>query len=347
MTTALGPVALQRPYLWHPTHGGAFPADDLLGVDGFLTRHARRLVTLAGIDHSFARAQQVLDEFCGWTVDDELIRQTTHAEAKRAATHRPDRPDAASFATAEGEVEVLIDAGKVNTLDGWRDIKLALFLKRKAGSPATPDEWDQRNLPAPTVRSVIAAIEEAEAFGERLRRESDRLGVTTTPAVTVLGDGAEWIWNLAADHLPQATGVLDIYHLLDHVNRAMTAMGGTAETIQNRCEAGRRAVLSEGKLGLEKWLGGVFAAFPSDAATDPLVDLAGYAAKHPTRLGYAERLAAGRSIGSGAVEGGIKQLVNLRMKRTGARWRVEHVGPLVELRAVSQTAAWQSLWVAV
>ncbi len=347
MTTALGPVAVHRPYLGHPAAGGAFPADDLLGVDGFLTRHARRLVTLAGIDHSFARAQQVLTEFCGWTVDDELIRRTTHAEARRAAESRPDRPDAAAFATAAGEVEVLIDAGKVNALDGWRDVKLALFLRRNAGSPATPDEWDQRDLPAPTVRSVVAAIEEAEAFGARLRRESDRLGVTTTPAVTVLGDGAEWIWNLAADHLPQAAGVLDIYHLLDHVNRAMTAMGGTAEAIRGRCEAGRRAVLSEGKAGFERWLGGAFAAVPPDAATDPLVDLAGYATQHPTRVGYAERLAAGRSIGSGAVEGGIKQVVNLRMKRTGARWRVAHVGPLAELRAMSQTPAWPSLWVAV
>ena len=35
------------------------------------------------------------------------------------------------------------------------------------------------------------------------------------------------------------------------------------------------------------------------------------------------------------VEGAIKQLVNRRMKRTGARWRVEHVGPLVELVALA------------
>jgi hypothetical protein len=58
-------------------------------------------------------------------------------------------------------------------------------------------------------------------------------------------------------------------------------------------------------------------------------------------------LAGGRSIGSGAVEGAIKQQVNLRMKRTGARWRTEHVGPLVELRALSYSPEWQALWTAV
>ncbi|MBN9521632.1 hypothetical protein J0H58_24455 [bacterium] len=42
-------------------------------------------------------------------------------------------------------------------------------------------------------------VEEADRFGGRLRAEADRLGVTTAGAVTVLGDGAEWIWNLAAE----------------------------------------------------------------------------------------------------------------------------------------------------
>ncbi len=327
-----------------PTESGRFTADELLGLDGFLTRHARRLVTLAGIEHSFARAQQVLAEFCGWDVDDEVIRQTTHAEARRVAEQRPERNDAWPFAQAEGEIEVLIDAGKVNTRTGWRDVKFGLFLKRKPGPAATPAGWDERHLPPPTTRAVVAAIEEAESFGARLRRESDRLGVTTAPAVTVLGDGAEWIWNLASEHLPQAAGVLDMYHLMEHVSGAMKAMGGAGDAIRTRCDAARQVVLSEGKPGLERWLGAVFAGYPPERATEPLLDVAAYVAKHPTRLGYAERLAAGRSIGSGVVEGGIKQLLNLRMKRTGARWRAEHVGPLVELRAASQTALWPSLW---
>ena len=56
-----------------------------------------------------------------------------------------------------------IDAGKVNTGTGWRDVKLAVFAKREAGPPATPDEWADRDLPAPTARAVVAAVEEAAA----------------------------------------------------------------------------------------------------------------------------------------------------------------------------------------
>jgi hypothetical protein len=345
--TALGPVRLDREYSWRRGDGGAFRADHALGIEGFLTRQATRLLVLAGVEHSFARAQQVVKEFCGWQVDDEVIRQATHAQARRAAIARPDRGDVPRFARAKGVVEVLIDAGKVNTRDGWRDVKIGLFCKREVGASATPEEWDTRTLPGPSVRTVRAAIEGCDEFGIRLREESDRLGVTTDNDVTVLGDGAEWIWNLAADHWPQAAGVLDVYHALEHVSDAVKgAFGDATEATNEQTRTGRAALVAEGKLGLERWLAGVLATAPSHVSTAPLLGLAAYLAKHPTRVDYAQRLALGRSIGSGAVEGTIKQEVNLRLKRTGARWRVEHVGPLVELRALSHTPDWQTLWAA-
>lgn len=345
MTTALGAVTVTREYSWHPADGGVYRADLALGLDGFLTRQATRLVTLAGVEHSFARGQQVLQEFCGWQVDDEVIRRTTHAEAKRAQTQRPTRGDAAAFAATAAPVEVLIDAGKVNTQDGWRDVKLAVIQRRNEGDPATPAAWDTRTLPTPTHRTVVAAVEECQAFGQRLRGETDRLHVTTTADVTVLGDGAEWIWNLAEDHLPQAANVLDIYHAVEHISDAAKAVwgDGTPATLTHT-EAARQALLADGKAGFERWLAAASAAVPDGVAPDPLIAAAAYLAKHPTRLGYAGRLAAGRSIGSGAVEGAIKQLVNLRLKRTGARWRVDHVGPLVELRAFSHSPEWNPHW---
>ncbi len=147
MTTALGPIRVTRGYSWHPGDGGAFRADTAPGIDGFLTRQATRLATLAGVEHSFARAQQVLAEMCGWSVDDDVIRRATPAEARRAADGRPARGDAAPFPRAAGGVEVLIDAGKVNTLGGWRDVQIGLFVKRAAGAPAAPTDWDARAPP--------------------------------------------------------------------------------------------------------------------------------------------------------------------------------------------------------
>lgn len=343
--TAVGRVRLARGYF--AGRDERLPADGVLGVDGYLSVAASRMAVLAGVRQSFARAEQLLAELSGWELDDEVIRQATHRAAKQARQGRPGRGDAARFAEAEGHVEVPIDAGKVNTTEGWRDVKLAVFAKRQEGEAATPQQWDERELPPPAARAVVAGVEEASAFAARLRAEADRLGVTEAADVTVLGDGAEWVWNLAAEVVPQAAGVLDVYHALEHVADATRAVfGDGTPDAQARLDQGRQALLAGGKAGIEAWIGQAFEAAPAGVATEALLVLAAYLAKHPTRLGYAARLARGRSIGSGLVEGSVKQLINLRMKRTGARWLVEHVAPLVELTALADSPEWPHYWAA-
>ena len=343
--SAVGRIRLRRGYRVVGRDGG-YPADAVLGIGGYVSGHAQRMATLAGLQRSFAHAESLLGELCGWRLDDNTIRQLTHAAAKRAQQERATRADAGPFADAAGDPEVAIDAGKVNTTDGWRDVKVAVICKREAGEAATPGEWDSRELPAPTIRSVVAAIEEAEHFRTRVRRETDRLGVTTATACSVLADGAEWIWHLAGAVLPQASGVLDIYHALGHVGAAVKEVWGEAPEGERHRSAGTRALVSGGKEGIERWIGEAMASAPEGRPTDALLGLAAYLANHPRHLDYAVRLSRGQSIGSGQVEGAIKELVNLRLKRTGARWRWEHVGPLVELIALSDTPEWHRLWTA-
>jgi hypothetical protein len=344
--TAVGRIRLRRLYVT-TAGGGRFPADDVLGIDGALSVGARRMATLAGLQQSFAKAEQLLAELSGWELDEETIRLLTHAAAKAAAHGRGGRADGGRFAQAGGAIEVPIDAGKVNTTEGWRDVKMAVFCKREAGPPATPADYAQRELPAPRVRTLIADIVEAERFAGRVRQEADRLRVTAEPDISVLADGAEWIWKLAEEVFPQAAEVLDVYHAVEHIAAATKAVWGegTREAAA-QLEAGRTALVSAGKAGWERWLAGAFVEVPAGQSADPLLTLAAYLAKHPTRVNYADRLAAGRTIGSGQVEGAIKQRVNLRLKRTGARWRAEHVGPLVELIDLSSTPEWHHHWAA-
>jgi hypothetical protein len=345
--TAVGRVRLSRQYV-SSAEGGDFPADAEIGVNGYLTRGAERMAVLAGARDSFARAQTTLKELAGLELDDDVIRQLTHAAGKRLSETRAERADAERFAAAEGVLEAQIDAGKVNTLGGWRDIKLAVFCRRTLGESATPAQWSERDLPTPTIRTVVANIEEAGAFAQRVRRETDRLGMTTADDVTVLGDGAEWIWNLAADVLPQAKGLLDIYHAVEHLSDAVKALWGpeSSESATYR-DAGRKALLAGGQGGLQRWIAKAFTVLPAGASGEELRNLAAYFAPHPKHLNYASRLRDGRSIGSGLIEGSVKQLVNRRMKLTGARWRVEHVGPLVELAAIIDTPTWDECWLSV
>ncbi len=171
--TALGAVTVGRVYfVCRDCRDGRYAGDARLGIDGFLTA-ARRLVCLAGGQRSFANAEMLLRELCGWQVSDERIRHACHAEAGRIAAWRAKsrRP---RFSPSARAAEFQTDATKVNTDTGWRDLKIGVFARRKAGPAGSPDDWNQRELPGPTARLAFGAIEgigipgPAGAWAERL-----------------------------------------------------------------------------------------------------------------------------------------------------------------------------------
>ena len=239
-----------------------------------------------------------------------------------------------------------VDAGKVNTTGGWRDVKLATFARRERGPSATAETALERDLPAPGVRAVIAAIEPAEGFGRRCRSESRRLGRPDDGPLTALGDGAEWVWNLVDRHFGQAEQVLDLFHAMEHVADLGRAVFGTAgASMQGWLDQARCCLLADGWDGLCEFVVAGSGEVPDGAAMEAaLPALANYLVGHRERLGYAVRLRRGQSIGSGLVEGTIKQRVNRRMKRSGARWRVENVGRFVELSAIADGPEWGHYW---
>ena len=143
----------------------AIPLDERLGLTTYVSAQARRLVCLAGSSWSFDTAQSHLKEFAGISVSDELIRQVTEGEAPKMQAYVESAPEAGTaFREAVGELEFEVDATKVNTVEGWRDAKIALFAKRLCGEPATSAEWATRKLPAPTARWALARIEDSETL---------------------------------------------------------------------------------------------------------------------------------------------------------------------------------------
>jgi hypothetical protein len=316
-----------------------------LGIEGYLTPQAQRMVTLAGIEDSFARAEILLKELARWHVDDETIRRCTHRQARKAQQQREDLLGSPQrFAQADGDLELQIDAGKVNTETGWRDVKIAVFARRERGEPSCAALWDQRELPRPGVRSTIAAIEEAQLFGPRARREAERLGLDDHEPMCVLGDGAEWIWNLADEHFRGADQVLDVYHALEYLNDgAKKALGENCEELPRHLEEGTQQLLGDGYCGVVEWMGGLSVP-PQGGDGAALGPMLNYLAGHQDRLNYALRLRRGQSIGSGLIEGSVKQLLTRRIKQTGARWKTTNVAPFVELCAMAHQEEWNEFW---
>jgi hypothetical protein len=355
--TAIGAIDLERSHGYcKDCHQPQYAADRLLGIDGWLTPRARAMADRAGIHDPFRPAEVLLEDLAGWSVDAETIRRCCHQDAKAARQGRSERqalPEQFAHARAEGEdQELQIDAGKVNTPDGWRDVKVAVFACRERGEPATSEDYEQRELPEPSARSVVAEVEEAQEFGRRCQGEAVRLGVLSkvegvlvlVAGLSVLGDGAEWIWNLAGQIFVGATQALDVYHGCEKLAGAGRAALGE-EGLKAWLDGARVKLVGDGYAGVCE----VIAGLTADAQACGRLGATGaevlnYFCGHQDRLGYAARLLRGQAIGSGLVEGTIKQRVNVRMKRSGARWLAKHVGPFVELMAMSDSPEWSEFW---
>jgi hypothetical protein len=92
--------------------------------------------------------------------------------------------------------------GKAHT----REVKMAV-----AFTQATVDE---EGFPVrdPGSSSYLATFAPAAGFGTLMAAEACRRGAGRARQLTILGDGAVWIWNLAAQHFPAATQIVDLFH---------------------------------------------------------------------------------------------------------------------------------------
>jgi len=344
--TAVGAVLLGRRHGYcQACRQPHFAADRLLGLDGWLTPRARSMADRAGLHDAFRPAQTLLSDLAGWSIDAETIRRYCHEDAARARISRGQRQALPErFATAAGDRELHVDAGKVNTREGYRDVKVAVAACRERAAPATAEGYEQRDLPRPSIRAVVAEVEEASAFGGRCAAEAARLGLSAD-GLSVLGDGAEWIWNAADKHFAGATQLLDVFHGCEHLATAGRAALGEGPDLKRWLEEARGKLIGDGYWGVTEAIAGLGADPRAAARLGPAAgQVLNYFAGHQGRLGYAPRLRRGQAIGSGLVEGTIKQLVNMRLKTGGARWRPERVGPFVELMAMADGPEWSEFW---
>jgi Uncharacterised protein family (UPF0236) len=343
--TAAGRVALVRRSARCQACGlTAYPLDARAGLDGFLSPQATRLACLASASWSFDIASGRLEEISGLRIDDETIRRHCHRAAAALAARRRAAPPRAAFAEAEGQAEFLIDGVMAPTRGGWRELKLAIFLRRPAGEPAEPEQWATRELPAPSASVAYASVADCESFSSWWGERAAALGIDPAGELTVLGDGAAWIWAAAAARFPAAAQVLDIFHAGQHLAAAANGLHGEGTAgSADWTERGRRALLADGWPGLLDHIGGTPTEGRTSAGQAALDELIAYFAKQTDRLGYYGRLRSGRSIGSGAVEG-LARRMGRRLKVPGRGWSVESLEGITALIAAVDTPEWEGLW---
>jgi hypothetical protein len=308
--------------------------------------------TMSATDNNLT---STIDDILMTLVDDNVMTSETSCDQKSACDQKspgdaePQRSRSKAlqdFRQAQGQVEFSTDGTSCNTLEGWREIRLALWLKRPLADPAEPYEWDARVLPKPTARAVLVDMAPSDEFAARWRDWLYDLGIEEPTEISVLADGAEWIWKQAAIQYPGSEGVLDIYHASEHIAEAVRAIFGDRQgSVLGWMHAGICAMVRDGWEGICQWIAKIReAAEDQQAAIKATESLVVYLAKHTKHLHYRQRLASGKSIGSGPVEGAAKQLVGRRLKQTGARWQPKNAIAMTTLVSAEYVGDWDLYW---
>jgi hypothetical protein len=186
--------------------------------------------------------------------------------------------------------------------------------------------------------SSVAGLEPAAAFGPRLALEAHRRGLEGTGQVAVLGDGAAWIWALAAAYFPGALQIVDWYHASERIwtlGRALLGME-TAQTI-----AWVEAQLARLAQGQAATLAQEWQTLPCHGETAASRDeQVTYFTNQASRMAYDQYRAAGWDIGSGMVESACKQVIAAREKGPGMRWSATGAHTVAAVRVLLLNEQW-------
>jgi hypothetical protein len=348
-----GDTPFQRPYYWCAAcERGWVPADEVLGLGAhqILSAELQAWVAETGGELPFQQAAERLGRLAGIELGIETVR--THTEQVGTALVERQRAATATVAQTQEAAEPLdtapellvaeVDGVHVRFQDGWHEAKVGEIAGCHVGN-GLPSTHPMARPPVLVAPSYVATRAPVGEFGPLFLAEAARRGALevvdwTQPAATdprlrlvgpaeahlrpvvVLGDGAHWIWELAAEHFGvQRIEIVDYWHATEHVwTVARALLGEDSDAAGVWAEAWCIDLLEHGPQPL---LAALRSAEPPDAAAAEVVRVErGYFTTNTARMDYPTFRAQGLPIGSGAVESAAKHVVQVRMKRSGMRW---------------------------
>jgi hypothetical protein len=295
---------------------------------------------------SFSDASEMLERALDVEINKETMREITEYVGKRVFDADTRRAKylinnmhtiamKAERAKKSQVLYIMTDGAAVNTRiedengSTWRENKTVIaftdkdLIKRKDGGNIIVN------------KEYAAFIGSAEEFRGYVLSAAVNKGYGKVKEVVIIGDGAAWIRNMAKELFPEATQILDLYHLKENIYTYAKRKFGQnekkyvpwAESIIDKMEKGQAAdVLNQ---------------LPSEETLPAgVVNLRTYIANNIDKVNYPEYREKGYFVGSGAIESANKVVVQRRLKQAGMRWSVPGAQALLTLRAKVESGLW-------
>lgn len=307
---------------------------------GQASRPMASLLGLAGITVSFEEAHRQIREYLQVEVSVNTIRQETQQigerQAKREQTWIEQSQDLDYLQERQHQTERpkrvygSIDGAFVPIEKEWKEAKLVSWYR--AG-----ERYGSSELRALDTHYYID-LEKAATFGNLLWATALEHQADLAEEVVFVCDGATWIWKLVAHNFPNAIQIVDWFHACQYLYPVADALFDSQEQREDWVIM-MKTLLWDGHV--EKIIDKCQSLLNTVGISAQ--NLVTYYTNNQARMRYAHFRKQNYFIGSGTVESGCKQIVSMRLKRSGARWSKSGASATAKARAAWLNHDWHTL----
>jgi len=325
---------------------GSYPLDEALQLQGRQgwTAAVQEAVSLLSCDSVFEMVSDLMERLLGVSISRTRAQEVAEQAGQLAGVMRRSAP-APEGHDASGKTLVLeTDGCQAPFRDGWHEVKVgAIYLNESRAKTAG-------GRGKVLTKEYLGTVDPVAPWAQQFRQAAELWQVQKAKRVVVMGDGAPWIWNLADEQFPQALQIVDYYHAVEHLWATAEALWGDRETSAATQSWARRQgrQLKKGRADL------VMAAIER-ARARPGLKLSQPAAitvrrnleyfqTNRHRMQYDRYRRLKLAIGTGAVEGSCKFIVQSRFKKPGARWSKPGLTQMLDLKLSRLNRQWECLW---
>ncbi len=347
-----------RPTKRRGTNGnGFYPHLELLGIHG---RVSPALASLAASQLARSPVEEALSALNdqGIKVDSKTLTRIGQGIAQRALEFRAGLikrlHSGGQGQLCKGKrIAIAVDGGRIRTRDYNGRRRRSTRRRRFKGEWREPkvfviyelDSAGRRNRKG--LRIYEGTMGPADDCFELLAAYLCYIGAHEADELVVVADGANWVWN-RIENLLKVTGidrakvteVVDFYHVAERFHEvAKTVSSWTdeqrAKWVKARLHQVREAQLAEAIAACE--------VLKKGRRSKAVTKLSNYFRNNEARMDYQNCRRRRLPMGSGAVESGIRRIINLRLKGNGIFWGIQNAEGLIHLRSHLLAGRWSQL----
>jgi len=295
-----------------------------------------------GADESFANAARKIREHYGVTVSESTTRLDVEKHAKQI--ERLDKKECLEYKKADA-MEIIGELdGSMVPIVSQKQCESRVSDKRKNKTY----EWKEARLAVARAKGRVdanyaAVIGPSCEAGDQLAKAVKRAGENIKTTIHCVADGAPWIAEqVELKFGSKARFLLDFYHASEYLAEASKCCNPSSpkewlnkqqKSLKNGCA---QNVFAE----LQKHIEHECEA--NDSC--PALKCLNYLLKRESQLDYKAAIASDLPIGSGAVEGGHRSVIQKRLKISGAWWRLDNAQSMLSVRTLRANGQWARYW---